>query len=76
MTDDALHFFAEVRVASCPSKPELEGMLGAVLGISEPRDTETPVDYGVMLDDYDRLVSFRREQIAPTGRDRMREDYY
>jgi hypothetical protein len=51
-------------------------MLGAILGISEPRDADAPVSYGVMLDDDDRLVSFSREQIEPTGRGRKREDYY
>ncbi|MGW6396647.1 hypothetical protein [Streptomyces sp. NPDC055134] len=76
MTENGLRFHAEVRVVTFPSKPEFEGMLGAILEISGPRDADAPVSYGVMLDDDDRLVSFSREQIEPTGRDRKREDHY
>ncbi|MFF1358623.1 hypothetical protein [Streptomyces sp. NPDC058297] len=76
MTDNTLNFFDEVCVTSFSAKPELEGTLGAVLGISEPCGAGTPVEYGVMLDDYGRLVSFRQEHITPTGRIRSREDYY
>jgi hypothetical protein len=76
MTENPLRFFAEVRVTESPNRPDLVGKLGAILGISEPRDKATPVEYSVMLDGYERLVAFRREAIAPTGRDRDREDYY
>ncbi|MFI7005954.1 hypothetical protein [Streptomyces sp. NPDC050145] len=76
MTEDPLHFFAEVRVVDSPNRPDLVGRAGAILGISEPRDSATPVEYSVMIDGYERLVAFRREAIAPTGRDRSREDYY
>lgn len=74
--EDEFHFYAEVRVISFPERPELEGVLGAILGISEPKDADTPPSYGVMLDEYDRVVNFDKEQILPTGRDRRHEDYY
>ncbi|WP_329571204.1 hypothetical protein [Streptomyces sp. NBC_01361] len=74
--EDSLNFYAEVRVSSFPAQRELEGMLGAILGISEPSEIDTPPEYGVMLDGYGRPASFRRDQIAPTGQERKRGDYY
>ena len=76
MTQDPLHFFAEVRVIDSPKRPELIGGVGAILGISEPRDSATPVEYSVVIDGRERLVAFRGEALTPTGRERSREDYY
>lgn len=40
--EDAFHFYAEVRITHSPRRPELAGRLGAILGITEPRDPEVP----------------------------------
>ncbi|MFI1103718.1 hypothetical protein [Streptomyces melanogenes] len=74
--EDAFHFYAEVRITHSPRRPELAGRLGAILGITEPRDPAVPPAYAVMVDDYDYTVQFEREELTPTGRDRKHEDYY
>ncbi|MFF1476602.1 hypothetical protein ACFVYD_03260 [Streptomyces sp. NPDC058301] len=75
-TDDAFHFYAEVRVTASAHRPELTGRLGAILGISEPRDPGVAPAYAVMVDDYDHTVQFERHELTPTGRNRKHEDYY
>ncbi|WP_432048416.1 MULTISPECIES: hypothetical protein [Streptomyces] len=74
--EDPLHFYAEVRVVACPDRPELEGVVGAIVGISEPPNPDIAPSFGVMLDGFDVVRIFSREQIAPTGRDRQESDYY
>ncbi|MFE9008118.1 hypothetical protein ACFYOY_39380 [Streptomyces sp. NPDC007875] len=74
--EDPLHFYAEVRVVASPGRPELEGAVGAIVGISEPPHPDTPPSFGVMLDGFDVVRVFSKEQIAPTGQDRQKSDYY
>ncbi|MGW7350182.1 hypothetical protein [Streptomyces sp. NPDC054784] len=73
---DEFIFFSEVRVVGAPNRPELEGAVGAILGITQPEELDVPPMYAVMLDNYDRVVQFYREQLEATGRSRSRDDYY
>jgi hypothetical protein len=73
---DILPFFSEVRVLSVPEWVELEGLIGAVLGVSGEPDVNGEYHYAVQLDRYDDVVSFRGSQLAPTGSIRNRSDYY
>ncbi|GAB1330357.1 hypothetical protein ACE1SV_46960 [Streptomyces sennicomposti] len=74
--DDSLDFFAEVRGVSSPTRPDLRGRVGAVLGIAEPDDKAVAPAYAVLLDGDESLVQFLRDQIEPTGRRRNRADSY
>lgn len=76
MTAEDFRFFAEVRVVASPRRPELQGAIGAILGISEPPDPGAAPHYGVMLDGFDLVHVFTGEQIAPTGRERRESAYY
>ncbi|MGW5689469.1 hypothetical protein ACWEWX_00445 [Streptomyces asiaticus] len=70
-----LDYFVEVRVVSDPERPELEGAVGAIIGISEPPNPDAPPSFGVVLDGFDVVRVFSKEQIAPTGRSRQQSDY-
>lgn len=73
---DTLDFFAEVRVIASSKRPELVGAVGAVLGITEPKDPGIAPSYSVMLDELEETYQFQRDQLEPTGRTREYEDYY
>ncbi|MER6328487.1 hypothetical protein ACL07V_29635 [Streptomyces sp. MB22_4] len=73
---DTLPFYGEVRVLQASDRPDLEGKLGGILGITEPPDEATPPAYAVMVDGEEEVYTFLREEIEPTGRMRKQEDYY
>lgn len=73
---DTLPFYAEVRVLRAPDGPELEGKFGGILRITEPPDEATSPAYAVLLDGEEKVYTFLRDEIEPTGRMRKQEDYY
>ncbi|MCC5474271.1 hypothetical protein ABT288_21970 [Streptomyces sp. NPDC001093] len=73
---DTLPFYGEVRVLRASDRPDLEGKLGGILGITEPPDEATPPAYAVLIDGEEEVYTFLREEIEPTGHMRKQEDYY
>jgi hypothetical protein len=71
-------FYDVVRVRATPRTVELnvEGKLGAVLGISQQEREPAPVSYAVSLDGVDDTYQFLEQELEATGERRRREDYY
>lgn len=69
-----LDFYQEVKVRD--NHPELKycGKKGVVLGISE--ENGIVYAYGIFIYDIERVFSFNREDLIPTGKIFSREDFY
>lgn len=74
--DSDLEFYAEVRVVESPERPELIGLTGAILGMSDSTHGDRDPTYAVILDGHERVITFYRFQLCPTGARRRRDDYY
>lgn len=75
MTPPRFGFYAQVRVV-CPHPENFEfaGECGVVFGLgTEPGE---PVSVGVFLEKSERVVCFAEDELAATGRQFCREDFY
>lgn len=68
-------FYQEVRIVRpSPENTAYTGRLAVIVGLgNEPGQ---PVLYGLLLDGEEQLVSCEESELAPTGRQFRREDFY
>lgn len=68
-------FYEEVRIAAPrPENAALAGELGVLLGLGDVPGQ--PLSYGVYLYNSERVVCFAEEELAATGRQFTREEFY
>lgn len=68
-------FYEEVRVASpLPHNAEHAAQIGVMIGLGD--EPGRPLSYGVFLYCTQRVVCFAEEELASTGRQFTREEFF